>query len=517
MACTQTSLTVESYGELTRRPSPAKRTVSEKHTAADPGSRRRRHSFHHVRKRSMGSTGAAGAAGPKGSLDDDSISQKVDLFLSELERRLDFLEAYGNLNLDAGIARAYATLQAVRDSCSHVSGELYGAGQRRARVLVETLDGRYQGVLATRATLEQKIHTGIRLLEDFLADFEARAQAVGEAAGLRGMAGELMDEGRRRVDEGLEAARGVVDDGMERAWRAKDTLRHSIEAAIGAARKHGLIAYEDLPEPWKVNPHILRGYRFSESPVECVRSTLRMSNEFFNIWSHALGLLAVLALAFWVYPTSANFSLSSNADVLVAAAFFFAACKCLVCSTMWHTMNSIAEQSLMERFACVDYTGISLLIAASILTTEWTAFYCEPASRWTYMLATAALGVGGVLVPWHPTFNRADMRWARVAFYITLGVTGLTPAIQLTLSRGPAWSLYFYAPIAKSLAVYVLGALVYAAQIPERWCPGAFDYVGGSHNLWHLAVLGGILFHYAAMQSFFAGAFARAREGCSVS
>ena len=429
---------------------------------------------------------------------------------------MDFLESYGNLNLDAGISRAYTTLKAVRDSCSHVSGELYGAGQRRAKVLVETLDSQYQGVLATRETLEQKIHTGIRLLEDFLADFEARAYAMRES-GFGGMAGGLMDEGRRRVDEGLERAREVVDDGMERARRAKERVKERIEQAIASARKHGLIKYEDLPEPWQVNPHIIRGYRFSESKIECIWSMLSMSNEFFNIWSHALGLVAVLSIAFYFYPTSVNFSLSSKSDIFIAAVFFFAACKCLVCSTMWHTMNSIAEQTLMERFACVDYTGISLLIAASIMTTEYTAFYCEPVSRWTYMLTTATLGVGGVIIPWHPTFNRADMRWARVAFYISLGVTGLIPVIQLNLSRGPSWSYYFYAPVMKSVAVYVIGALVYASQIPERWFPGAFDYVGGSHNLWHVAVLGGILFHYVAMQDFFAGAFKRAEQGCSIS
>ena len=451
--------------------------------------------------------------------------QKLDVFLSELDRRLDFLETYGNLDLDAGISRAYSTLQAVRDSCSHVSGELIGAGQRRARVLVDTLDNQYQGILATRETLEQKIHTGIRLLEDFLADFEARAYAVRET-GLTDLAGELVDKGLRRVDEGLERAHVMLDDSLDRAHvmlddsldrarRAKATLQQSISAALASAQRHGLIKYADLPDPWRVNPHILSGYRFSSTKLDCVRSTLRLSNEFFNIWSHALGFIAILTIAFYIYPASPLFPVSTKSDIFIAAVFFFAACKCLVCSAMWHTMNSIAEQNLMERFACVDYTGISLLIAASIMTTEYTAFYCEPVSRWTYMLTTACLGILGVIIPWYPTFNRSDMRWARVAFYITLGVTGLIPVIQLNLSRGPSWSYYFYAPVMKSVAVYVAGAMIYACQVPERWFPGMFDYVGGSHNVWHVCVLAGILFHYVAMTEFFEGAFRRAGEGCS--
>ncbi|KAI9796022.1 MAG: hypothetical protein M1833_006530 [Piccolia ochrophora] len=440
---------------------------------------------------------------------------QADLFLAELARRLEFLEAYGDLSLDAGFGKAYATLQAVRDACAQVSGEIINAGRRRGKILVDTLEVRYHGALATRDTLEQKLQTGIRLLEECLVDFETRVFSMG-GAGIGRMAGDLVDEGLKRVDEGIEKAKEVVDEGIEKARRAKQSVRDNVELAIRKARVQGLIRYDELPEPWKINPHILRGYRFSETKRDCIRSVWSFSNEFVNIWSHAIGLVIVLAVAFHFYPASVNFSLSTAPDIFITAVFFFAACKCLVCSTVWHTMNSIAEQSLMERFACVDYTGISVLIAASIITTEYTAFYCEPVSRWTYMLATAALGIGGVIVPWHPTFNRPDMSWARVIFYVSLGVTGLFPVLQLNLTRGPSWCFYFYAPILKSVTVYLLGACVYAGKIPERWWPGCFDYVGGSHNLWHLAVLGGILFHYMAMQQFFEGAFKRAQQDCAI-
>lgn len=420
------------------------------------------------------------------------------------------LEKYGNLQLDAGINRAYSALEAVRDSCSHVSGELIGAGRRRAKLLVETVEERYKGALATMETLEAKAQASMRLMESFLSDLEARAHAVRDA----GFSG-VVNQGWQKAEEGFERAREVVDEGLEVARRAKESLKESIESAVKRAQEHGLISYEELPHPWRVNPYIVKGYRFNDSKTECLRSVFNVSNESVNIWTHAIGLMIVLAIAFYFYPTSVNFSMSSKTDIFIAAVFFFAACKCLVCSCMWHTMNSIAEQTLMERFACVDYTGISLLIAASIMTTEYTAFYCEPVSRWIYIVTTATLGVGGVILPWHPTFNRADMNWARVAFYVSLGATGFAPVIQLNLTRGPEWSYYFYAPISKSIAVYLIGAVIYGLQVPERFFHGWFDYVGGSHNIWHVAVLGGILFHYLAMQEFFAGAFERAQQGCS--
>lgn len=393
---------------------------------------------------------------------------------------------------------------------------MIGAGRRRLHVMVETLEARYHGALAAAGSLNDKAKVGIELLDGMLNDFENHAHKLRDRglANAADAAGILMDESRRVVDEGIERAREVVDEGIGRAMRAAESLEDHVQRAIAHAREHGLICYDDLPMPWRVNPHILRGYRFSESKLGCVQSAFGISNELVNIWSHAIGLVLVLAIAFYFYPTSLNFSLSTKTDVFIAAVFFFAACQCLVCSTIWHTMNAVADLKLISTFACVDYTGISLLIAASIMTTEYTAFYCEPVSRWVYISATAILGLGGVILPWHPRFNGQDMAWARVAFYVGLGATGFLPILQISMTRGTEFVWEFYSPIAKSLFVYLFGAFIYASKVPERWCPGMFDYFGGSHNLWHIAVLGGILFHYSAMQEFFSGAFRRAEDGC---
>lgn len=459
-----------------------------------PAARRRRHSHFVQRRKSIVNHIMDGEEG---------LLLKLDLFLTEFERRLEYWENYRELTLDSGISAAFSTLQAVRTRCAHVSEEVMGAGRRRLHVMVETLESGYHEAMAAAGSLNEKAKVGIELLDGMLEDLETQATKFRER-GLANAAESIMDEAHR-----------VVDEGIERAIRAAESLEDHVQRAIARAREHGLLRYDDLPVPWRINPHITKGYRFSETKLACVRSAFGFSNELVNIWSHALGLVLVLAVAFYFYPTSANFSMSSKADVFVAAVFFFAACQCLVCSTIWHTMNSVADVNLISMFACVDYTGISLLIAASIMTTEYTAFYCEPTSRWVYMITTALLGVGGVILPWHPRFNGQDMAWARVAFYVGLGATGFLPILQISLTRGVEATWEFYTPIVKSIFVYLLGACVYASKVPERWFPGMFDYFGGSHNLWHIAVLGGILFHYTAMQDFFSHAFRLAKDGCT--
>jgi adiponectin receptor len=423
----------------------------------------------------------------------------VDRFLAELNQRLDFLDSYSHLDLDKGIERAWSTLHLVRDSCARVRDDVMDAGRRRTAILVETLEERYKDVLARKETLEQKVQEGVSLMESFLAECEARAYAVRDS-GFGTVVHEFVGRQHKRVGSSVGRAKEAVDEGLDLAWRAAEKMEHAVEKALAIAKEKGLLQYNDLPHP---------------SKRACLYSVLTPSNETFNIWSHLIGLLIVLSIAFYFYPTSTHFSIATKTDVVIAGIFFFAACKCLVCSCMWHTFNSIAEKDLMERFACVDYTGISLLIAASIMTTEYTAFYCEPTSRWLWIGVTALFGIGGTILPWHPTFNKNELAWVRVGFYVLLAATGALPVVQITMTRGMAWTAYFYSPITKSLLVYLCGAILYAAKVPERWFPGAFDYVGGSHNIWHLAVLGGILFHYHAMQQFFAQAFLRRYYSCS--
>lgn len=404
----------------------------------------------------------------------------MDVFLTKLERRLDHLEKFGNLKIDQGIERAWSTLQDVREECRRVGGEVIDNGKRRARAIVEILESRYQEALEAKETLPGKVAASVHFLDELLDDFEARAHAS-------------LD---RKIDRAKRGMETIVD--------ATDKLAESIERAIIAAKERRLISYDELPVPWRVNPHILQGYRFTENKLDCVKSVFcSFSNETCNIWTHGLGFIMVLSIAFYFYPTSQIFNYHTTADKLVNGLFFLAAAKAMACSTIWHTFSAIAHQNIMERFACVDYSGISLLIAVSIMTTEYTAFYNDPLSRWVYMTFTCFFGIAGVILPWRPIFNRADMRVYRVAFYVTLGATGAFPMIQLSFTKGPGWVGLFYLPVLKSVLVYLIGATFYALQIPERWYPGCFDWFGGSHNIFHCMVVCGILFHWYAMHELF--------------
>lgn len=401
----------------------------------------------------------------KSSEEDHEVLSKLAEFIHDLETRLSKVEHYAALtHVDESFSRAYTTLVEIRDG-------VIGEGRRAAEAFVSIVETQYQDLFNSSAntTTGQKALESLHYLEKKLADIE----------------------------------QACVDNSMH-AVHAADQLNKSVQRALLAARNR-LLTYDELPKEWQENPYILRGYRFCHKYTDCVASMTAIHNETCNIWTHLLGFIVMVLIAFFHWPTTLSWQDSTAMDKFTMVVFLIAAMKCLVCSTVWHTFNGISHIDSMKRFACVDYTGITVLIASSILTTEYAAFYCRPISQATYMIVTALCGIGGALFTWHPSFE--DGKTKRVAFFVSFAIAGFSSFIHAALLHGWVQTFWFFFPVLKSLMCYAVGVVVYSLLIPERWCPGGiFDYFGMSHNLWHVSVFGGIYYHYLATISLIEGA-----------
>lgn len=205
-----------------------------------------------------------------------------------------------------------------------------------------------------------------------------------------------------------------------------------------------------------------------------------------------VGFCFLCVVGLYVYPQTPDFSSMAFCDRLIFFVFLAAALKCLVCSALWHTFAHIANLGAMKSLACLDYVGISVLIAASIVTMEWHGFYCNPTSQMFYVGFTAALGLIGVVIPWFPWFDRVENRRYRIMFFLGIAISGILPITHITYTQSLIRTWHFFSPVFKSLLCYVAGVAIYATHFPERLHPGNFDRLGNSHQLWHLAILGGI-------------------------
>jgi adiponectin receptor len=391
---------------------------------------------------------------------EEVLLHKLDSFLYQLETRLDDIEAFGLQKIgqvDESVQHAYEGLVRVR-------GEVMGEGWRKADALVRIIEEHYNHAVQGH-DIKARLTQAMRHIEDKLEDIENKC-------------GQFLD--------------GTVSAAVALALQ------------VAASR---LLNYDELPSEWQENPYILRGYRFCKGYMDCVYSLVAVHNETCNIWIHLVGFFVMLALSFYHLPTTISWQDSTLMDKICLIVFLVAAMKCLVCSAVWHTFNGISHLKAKQNFACVDYTGITVLIAASILTTEYTAFYCNPVARNTYMTVTALSGLGGVLFTWDPSFDKQESRTKRILFFVGFAVAGGLGFCHAAYYHGLLETFAFYLPVFKSLLCYTLGVVVYGLLIPERWCPGSiFDYFGMSHNLWHISVFGGIYYHYVATVDLLQGA-----------
>lgn len=296
-----------------------------------------------------------------------------------------------------------------------------------------------------------------------------------------------------KIGRAIEYIDGVIEESR---------LSQAIQTALASSCDR-LLNYEELPGPWQENPYIVSGYRFSSGPLDCLRSIFNWHNETANIWTHLLAAILFIGLGLFHLPQTSSWQNGTWLDRVPMVLFILAALKCLICSVTWHSFSSISHLVTKQRMACVDYTGITVCICASILTTEYSVLKCHPIAQAFYMFITFVCGGLGIVLNWHPMFDNTGSRPLRALFFSCFAVFGGLCGIHACFYRGIAGTLVYYIPVVKSLLCYGVGVLFYATLFPERFFKHTFDYCGMSHNIWHTFVVAGIYYHYKAMIEIF--------------
>ncbi|KAI9321587.1 hemolysin-III related-domain-containing protein [Dichotomocladium elegans] len=294
-----------------------------------------------------------------------------------------------------------------------------------------------------------------------------------------------------------------MDDQVHETWDAAKA------AVVGAQR---LLMFHELPKEWQENEYVLSGYRFCKSSRGCLKSIFKLHNETCNIWSHILGFIIFACLSY--YSFHRHFPEANLNDRVIFMTFCLAALKCLFCSSVYHTFICHSQHNIKSVTATLDYIGISILITASILLTEYYGFYCNPVTTTRYMIFTAVIGCAGIVGPFFKFWDTKQYRMLRIAVFLAMAFSSIVPVVHLLLKNGILKSLDFFQEALISVAMYIFGVIVYANRFPEKFYPGRFDFAGmTSHAIWHIFVCFGIYFHYLASLRFYANRFS---YGCMV-
>uniref|UniRef100_A0A3B3TBX3 Adiponectin receptor 1 n=1 Tax=Paramormyrops kingsleyae TaxID=1676925 RepID=A0A3B3TBX3_9TELE len=248
-----------------------------------------------------------------------------------------------------------------------------------------------------------------------------------------------------------------------------------------------VIPYHVLPEWLKDNDYLLHGHRPPMPSFRaCFGSIFRIHTETGNIWTHLLGERGDRGMVVGIFHV---FSMTGKlVDYFPGGRWTLFTLCCYISLVML----------LALCFPRLDYSGIALLIMGSFVPWLYYSFYCSPQPRLIYLSIVCVLGIAAIIVAQWDRFSTPRHRPTRAGVFMGLGLSGIVPTMHFTVAEGFVKATtvgqmgWFYL----MGALYITGAGLYAARIPERYFPGKCDIWFQSHQIFHVLVVAAAFIHF---------------------
>ncbi|XP_023219196.1 adiponectin receptor protein-like [Centruroides sculpturatus] len=302
---------------------------------------------------------------------------------------------------------------------------------------------------------------------------------------------------------------GDVDDvDISFPSRAAEQAEHLVRRVLEEAEQAEQLVWKVWEEAWKVchfsslprwlqdNDFLHRGHRPPlPSFSACFRSIFRIHTETGNIWTHLLGCIAFIGVA--IYFLSHPSNEIGWQGKMVFATFFISAIVCLGMSFTFHTVNCHSEK-MGKLFSKLDYCGIAVLIIGSFVPWLYYGFYCQYQLKVFYFCLVFVLGTSAIIVSLWDKFSEPRFRWLRAGVFMGFGLSGAIPSVHYLIVNGWFEAVYSasFGWLCLMGSLYILGALLYALRLPERFFPGKCDIWFHSHQIFHVLVIAAAFVHY---------------------
>ncbi|CAR27045.1 hypothetical protein ZYGR_0I03180 [Zygosaccharomyces rouxii] len=268
-------------------------------------------------------------------------------------------------------------------------------------------------------------------------------------------------------------------------------------------QKKLLYTWNEIPDWQKDNEHIVGGYvRETNSIRECLQSLLYLHNESINIYTHFLPGLCFLATCIFDKFAIKNFDTTTWIDYMAIDFFFFGAFSCLILSSTFHCFKS--HSSRVSVFGNkLDYLGIVILIVCSMISILYYAFHDSNKLFYSFTLIIFCFGVSCTIASFDDTFRSREWRPYRAGLFVAFGLSALLPIMGGIIKYGfhETWTRIQMKWVILEGIFYIFGAFLYSIRFPERLAPGAFDFVGHSHQIFHVLVVIAALCHLVALMN----------------
>uniref|UniRef100_A0A8C9RSH0 Progestin and adipoQ receptor family member IIIa n=5 Tax=Scleropages formosus TaxID=113540 RepID=A0A8C9RSH0_SCLFO len=253
-----------------------------------------------------------------------------------------------------------------------------------------------------------------------------------------------------------------------------------------------LYTYDQIPGFLKENPYITDGYRAYLPSRLCIKSIFVLSNETVNIWSHLLGFFLFFSLEVYDMTAVLPAAGASREDYVIYSIGLFCFQVCMLCSVGYHLFCCHRSEKTSRRWAALDYAGISTGILGCYVPGVFYAFYCNNYWRQVYLVTVLAMILAVFFAQIHPQFLTQQWHRLRSAIFCSLAAYGLVPTIHWVWLNGGFSTAMVQAFFPRVLVMYFIAALAflfYISKVPERYFPGQLNYLGASHQVWHILVV----------------------------
>ena len=295
---------------------------------------------------------------------------------------------------------------------------------------------------------------------------------------------------------------------MSRPIKRKATAKLTkFEKKMVKEHKHcNHIPYSEMPAWMGDNEFILAHHRPElGSFMECFRSVFAIHSETGNIWTHLLGVLGfvILTIVFYIKPFCVQCTDKvAFIDKFIFIFFFVGAITCLGFSMIFHTVLCHSEK-VYKIFSKLDYAGISILTLGSFIPWIYYGFYCTLSYQVLYISIITVLTGGTLFVTMVDKFASAAYRPVRALLFVCIGLFAVVPFTHFLLLHGwdGAQDLAAVQDMLVMACLYISGAVLYGARIPERFMQGRCDLWFQSHQIFHVLVVAGAVVQFFGLKS----------------
>lgn len=264
-----------------------------------------------------------------------------------------------------------------------------------------------------------------------------------------------------------------------------------------------LYHFNELPDWQKDNELVLTGYvRETNSVLKCLYSLTYFHNESISIYTHLVPTLLYLLLLFLFtdFVLLPKFPYTHFKDYIMIHFYLLGSCICLGLSSCFHCLKQHSEMH-SKIWSKADYIGIIILISFSMVSLLYYGFHDHSFYFRCFTILTLTLGFGCMFFVLNDKFSIPEYRIIRAFFFICFALSGFLPIMAGIWEFGIIETFHRIQLkyIILEALFYITGAIVYGVRIPESLAPGKFDFIGHSHQIFHILVVFGSICHFRAI------------------